>query len=786
MNPQSTSQPPSSPSSAPSPTTTAGPLARSLPLSSERPPKRQDVLKVKNLSVEGLRGTLPLLHLPLQGKSLCLLGENGKGKTTVVDSVEFWATGDLLAYHREDCRLDAAVHLKATEAIVTVETTGGSTSTRCLSGTTATLRGAHPPGAPAIPIMRHRTMMDLVNESPAGKARVLLGMFGLDGLSAFRRELKAARDEARRRADTTRGRLKEEQAAFTAVSGNASPVEEAARLCDLAGLTPPDTLEGLLGMALELPEGAPPAADALAAQLVQAFSRLDLQALRRWNDLVDDQRSASAQLVAQLLDAGARAVPVWPDDSCPLCLTDQPRDALILSIENRLPDLHRNAQDIRTAAKSVQGQGAAARDVRAAIERLLALDALPPLVVSHMRAWSTELERVATVAQAAVEKTEPVPISTGLPPIPTQSLVEELRPAPGLSPAQALSRLVHLQQAARSVEAVEAHANRATTVHSHLDALHTIASRHVEEAIRRAIESIGSTAARFYCHLVSAPFITGVQLEYDHRRNGGAEFSLVFDGEHTVKPPRRVVSESQLNALGLALFLARLKVIDQPWRTLVLDDVVNSFDAPHRLGLVTLLRQEFPDWQVIMATHDPAFAQVAKRVLQPGGAWEFAEIISWSPSTGPVLDDADLLEQLKTQLKKGTAASHLGSLARRLLERELALPLDRLGLSIPFKLGGRYSTKELSDAVRGGLKKIKLADADLNAANDALSYISNFGVHDRTAYEEELTRDDLAQLVTSIESLRASLHCGECKTPVWAMKETEKKKHRCSCGLLST
>jgi ABC-type transport system involved in cytochrome bd biosynthesis fused ATPase/permease subunit len=50
-------------------------------------------VKIKKLSIEGFRGVPKHLEMRLDGKSLCLLAENGRGKTTIVDALEYWSTG---------------------------------------------------------------------------------------------------------------------------------------------------------------------------------------------------------------------------------------------------------------------------------------------------------------------------------------------------------------------------------------------------------------------------------------------------------------------------------------------------------------------------------------------------------------------------------------------------------------------------------------------------------------------------------------------------------------------
>src|ERR1700712_4242837 len=91
-------------------------------------------MKLRHVTIEGFRGSLPPFTLKLNGKSLCLLGENGHGKSTVVDGLELWGSGDLEAYHRAGVGLDAAVHVDANEARIACTVDGYPQLVRTLSG----------------------------------------------------------------------------------------------------------------------------------------------------------------------------------------------------------------------------------------------------------------------------------------------------------------------------------------------------------------------------------------------------------------------------------------------------------------------------------------------------------------------------------------------------------------------------------------------------------------------------------------------------------------------------
>jgi hypothetical protein len=86
----------------------------------------------------------------------------------------------------------------------------------------------------------------------------------------------------------------------------------------------------------------------------------------------------------------------------------------------------------------------------------------------------------------------------------------------------------------------------------------------------------------------------------------GVELSVDFHG-HRMKPPHGVLSESHLNSLAIALFLGMARTFNRTLGFLVLDDVINSFDAHHRARLADVLVAEFADLQLIVLTHDSSF-----------------------------------------------------------------------------------------------------------------------------------------------------------------------------------
>jgi hypothetical protein len=308
----------------------------------------------------------------------------------------------------------------------------------------------------------------------------------------------------------------------------------------------------------------------------------------------------------------------------------------------------------------------------------------------------------------------------------------------------------------------------------------------IEQAIGTAIQTVGALAGDYYGRLVRGSPFTDVRLVYRTTRSGQIEFSLTYDDRHKdISPPQRVMSTSQLNTLGIALHLARLQIDVQPWRTVILDDVVNSFDAPHRQGLARLLADEFADWQVIVLTHDRAFRDILRRTVR---GWDFKEIIAFSPAGGPVVSDADPRVVLRERLDRGDTAMEVGTLARRALEQGLSTPLWKLGYEIRYDPDQRYGPHDYLTALRRGFKRSKsrLSGEPVLARIEVASYMTTFTAHDR-ADSSALTTDDLYRLVDDLDELDAALHCSTCGDPVWKERRQQSGGPvlHCKCGALA-
>lgn len=75
-----------------------------------------------------------------------------------------------------------------------------------------------------------------------------------------------------------------------------------------------------------------------------------------------------------------------------------------------------------------------------------------------------------------------------------------------------------------------------------------------------------------------------------------------------------VMSQGELHALGLSLFLPRATVADSPFRFVMIDDPVQAMDPAKVDGLATVLAAVAKSRQVVVFTHDERLAEAVRRM----------------------------------------------------------------------------------------------------------------------------------------------------------------------------
>ena len=304
---------------------------------------------------------------------------------------------------------------------------------------------------------------------------------------------------------------------------------------------------------------------------------------------------------------------------------------------------------------------------------------------------------------------------------------------------------------------------------------------HQRDYLTRTIQLISQRSADIYHFLHPDEGVGEVTVGTVGEK--GIELSVKYFGK-TERPPHRVLSESHMNSLGLALFLAMAETFNDDLSFLVLDDVVNSFDRDHRGRLAELLVSQFGDKQLIILTHDEQFYD---RIYRLAPSWIGEQFTSWSYSDGPRTRRhtgerflAEAGEELSVGNRVGAAQK-----GRRALEEFLQEACEELEALLPFRRGQR-NDQRMADEVMKGLRRalrdrakplyqhvsplLLLLEADLQAALNVESHASQ-GATSSVEIKDALTR---------VGDLQRHFTCDSCKTRVWHRGTAEAS--RCKCG----
>lgn len=270
-------------------------------------------------------------------------------------------------------------------------------------------------------------------------------------------------------------------------------------------------------------------------------------------------------------------------------------------------------------------------------------------------------------------------------------------------------------------------------------------------------------------------------------------------------PPHALHSEGHQDSMGLCLFFALNKYLTgDAIKVVVLDDVVMSIDRTHRRAICELLKKFFPDKQLIMTTHETAWAKQLRTegIVNTKDMYHF---VNWNIDTGPVFEmEKDLWVRIKEDLDKNDVPSAAHKL-RRNAEYYFENICDLLETQITYRGHHRWDLGDYAPSAISAYKKhlkramknfIKMGDkskADelevLNKkANDIInkSQIEQWAINESIHYNKwsDLDKAEFQPVIDAFKELFSLFECtcGSTISLVEKGGKDPKKVVTCSCG----
>lgn len=791
------------------------------------------MLRLCKVDLSGFRGALVSLPIEFSRdcRSIAIFGENTAGKSSITDAIEWFYKDRVDHLWHEHCKESSLrnvllpdnqnahvkvgfsnPHMDSTKTLTsTLHSSYSNSSQEFIAYLTELGKGQERLA------LRNFELLSFVVSTKTEKREYLAKIIGYEALDDFkdviqRTQTQLERDPAYVSAKKTLPQYQGDilSLAGTMVTNDAELHQTAQRLSVTAGAKVNITDDASYSVAL----------NTIRAQITQqdkAQRKLALSELKQACDSllikVSSAKNSSDTFLAvygeiqqskeelrqikleSLLSQGKTVIDAGlaEPDTCPLCLQPKSFKELSAELSLRLDKLRESKRKYQDA---VTKKDQALRDLtevsRTAVEvstRASRLE-LSPSFASAVQAYKSAVEILIAAVNRHFNLFEPLTSAvsaeteTLIPVLSTQTgeLVREME---ALQVSQDEQRLIDLLRnldnlrttyrryadASRTRERFERQIATLETVKVEFVRVHS-------STLQQALSVMSRDISHYYLSMHPHENVEDMELAVIDE---GIEFRYRFHGKLTF-PPLKFLSESHLNSLGIAAFLASAKLFNKHNRFFILDDIVTSFDAGHRLQLLRLLKDEFQDWQILLLTHEPFWFEMIKKELLPVG-W-LAQEVELLPGIG--IQIKGFPKNLKDLIAQKSATATLVPNDLRILLEKLLKEICR---ELEVKLAFRYNDKneqrmagELLSQLRSTVKRKSpsMKDHAVFTKIETSILISSAGSHDSGPV---VSSGDLASAYRDILELDQLFSCDKCGRYVGKDKYIDHEhKIFCACG----
>lgn len=801
--------------------------------------------KVKRLSLTGIRGVRNGLNLELNGKSCLLYGENGTGKSTISDAVEWFFYDKIEHLSSEeigrkgidalrniylDDKKDATVGFEFSDSSLSctksIEIKNGKTSTTSTNSSPDFLKLVRQSQKENL-VLRYRDLVTFVVSTKGDKLRELSEIIGFSKVTKTRDLLQKAANSLSR--DITNrnfeNQINHQQKLILEQFGENITTEK--EFVDAVNSLIKDFDLGIkvnelgdVNTVLEKIKKPDDSEETKQESYLTLFQEklvdypVHLQQLeerygeyrKKFEDIVADLDKLKKLALDKLLSAGHELLESkgHDEESCPLCLQDKSQKDLIAELGERIAEL----EAVKNENKQLADANSALRDQISLTEKAI------NQIVEHAQSKNEKNSQRKKTLSKVLEKAgrykdtlkqtihdgKSLPEETDLK-IDVSSLSElekgckeeleaikkERKKDPKWDVHSKINIAGHAYAQVRTMKAEQA------TYETQRDTMGELSSRFIKaqkDALTSFLDSYSGEIDKIYQFLNPGERVENIAI-VPFEKNGeliGLTIEFDFLDEKSTSPPHKYLSESHLNCLGLAAFLASADAFNKENSFLVLDDVISSFDTEHRKRFADLIVEKYGDRQIILLTHEESwFPIISNRAKKKG--WKI-HTIKYNDLDGTYLDDPPktLKEEVQAQVDAGDS-SGLGNKARKYLERLLKDIAVKLSVRVVYKPNERNEKRmahELLLDLRSRLKAVNCNELLTNPVIERLidsTSIANTDSHDNDGATKFADLKGFWQDVQDFEKL---FSCETCSTNIATKYAgSSDKKIQCKDGHLS-
>jgi len=694
-------------------------------------------IKIRKFTIHRFRG-IPYLDLLLRGKSLIIKGDNGTGKSSVVEAFEYFFTGDIkeissvkgMSIKKHACH----VNYSHKDIKIEFEFNNDEVLTKIYNDYPSPPIGMKDYLITAKEqkfILRRKDLLKFIIETPGNKYKAMSEILGTEDLDKIELELRRTRDGFR---EECRSLLQNSNEILNYLSkilhkGIDKDHDILSGLNDLfenKKYPKVDSLDALEKYSEEnfkttLRKSAAsfrqqnmsevilltqkPLIDNSVADKIQKINEIRKKLLE--NRIEADLR------VNKLLNIGVGLIEDKKLQSCPLCGQPIATNDLITTLKNRLKELELFSEDFSNLQSKLNEIEQHLKSINANLktisEILYSLDDFDNFKTQIQSALALidffikenlQIEDYSTKINIHDFNKLKINISELLNNIKNkcESKIVSYEISEEEKEAYEVSTL--LQQVIikyKDRKTIEKHRKLIEKQYEIANKIFKIYSLKKKEIINEIIQDLKDNIQDLYSSIHLDDPHKNIELMLDPKKRASVILTIdSFDREK--EDPRAYISEGHLDTLGICIFLAFVSKFNEGLPLIVLDDVVTTVDANHREKLANMLLTKFPDHQLIITTHDGIwYRQLCEnqRTLGLRNKYLNKTIISWDISCGPQFSEYRALwEKIEENLNRGDF-DVAGILSRRYLEWTLKQICSHMNVKVEFKENSRYTVGEL-------------------------------------------------------------------------------------------
>ncbi len=777
-------------------------------------------MSVKEIKLSWFRGAASNITLETASKSVVVYGDNGAGKSSFVDAVEYLATGKVghLAHEYSGSRQEKGIrntHAPAgvnseiqivfhdnTSVGASISPTGHPSFSSKPSPLMAVFQGWDKQGL----LLRQDEVAKFVHDSKGDKYSSLLPLLGLESWEAAAKHFASLHQKTAVKAKTEAKRY-ELQATVESTSIHFDALTEDAvyeKLLSIAtvylnGDIPSISLE----LAKKLSQAIEIRSNSIEPELKRQHLISQLDGERLQEKLIAVK---SSQIVGisdiELLDKHlavlnsakqfVSAAPAGTEEvDCPACGRLIRPEELTAHIEQKLEEM-KSEQEARVKARS-------ARRALAQALRQILQKSKDPLLSDWIKAPEQSAFQDSLTALANVDLEDwqesssgaiPVLLTVYLPVIATHLAAAANSAQPSVANLVSHKEVVDAALLIPKVNALKLEVEQVAMLLQVLEQSEDAIRDEIRTRTKAVITRISAEAQQLWAKLHPDEPIEDIHLHIPNDADKAIDIGLKFYGIDQPSP-RLTLSEGHRNSLGLCIFLALSRTNEDKSHPIFLDDIVSSLDRHHRGMLADILRQDLSTRQVFLFTHDREWFAELRTVL-PDHQWNFISLSPWdSPRIGirqpRMTSDFEEARSLLAQYPEAACNA-----TRGIMDVKMAFIAEKLQLSLPYLRGAQndhrtcieFLARLIAEAKRRLKKKQgnelavwEAAVADLTETWNLLKAWANPGSHGKI-----VTGQEAKKLIEVCERAMSYFRCGDCKVPIWAAKLTTPQHLQCQCG----